>query len=87
MSKRRNAWRGGGRQSIMGFLLIVALGLVALYVWRGFQASSSPLVPASRQATTGEPQSPSPETREEFSEAERRGLEEILRQHGAERTR
>ena len=83
MSRRHTARSRKRWQPIAGLILVVALALVAVCVWRGMQASPSRIVPEAYRAQSGQPLSPSPDTGEEFSEAERHGLEEILKRHGA----
>jgi HAMP domain-containing protein len=87
VSKRHTARSRDRWQSVLGFLLIATLALVALYVWRGIQGTSSRLAPAASQGPAAEPRSRPPESGEEFSEAERRSLEEVLRRHGGGKSR
>jgi hypothetical protein len=81
---RRHAARSRTRgQLVAGLILVSALALVAVYVWRGMRASSSRFVPEEHPVPSVGPRSPSPDTGEEFSEAERHRLEEILKRRGA----
>ena len=85
MSRRHTASSRTRGQLIAGLVLVSALALVAVCVWRGMRASPSRFVPEEHRVPSVEPRSPSPDTGEEFSEAERHRLEDILKRRGAGR--
>jgi len=83
VGKRHGARRQGRWRAVAGLILLAAVGYVALYVWRGMQGASLHRASPAGPARLTESRQPSPGAGEEFSEAERRGLEEILRRRGA----
>lgn len=80
--RRRKRW-----QPIAGIMSLFALALLAGLVWRALRTAPAPPLAEPRRAQQREPQIPSGDAGEEFSDVERQGLDEILKQHGAGKPR
>ncbi|MFI5398829.1 MAG: hypothetical protein ACHQ9S_25145 [Candidatus Binatia bacterium] len=81
--KRRVTKRRRSGRVVVALMLAGAALLVAVAVWRTWPVPPAEPRPEASHAEQPKPRAPSKSDSEDFSAAERQGLEDILKRHGA----